>query len=401
MPDFDYIARDLSGQQVSGSIAAATQREALSQLASKSLFPIRVNQQQAIKRTSLRGRRVSGQLLSNFYNQLASLLRSGVPLLRSLAILRDQTSHARLSQIISDVHLRVEDGANLADAMARHTHVFKDISVSLVRAGIEGGFLEDSLDRIAVFTEQQEDLKGRTMGALAYPIFLAVFGSLVVMVLLVFFVPSFEEIFGRLRERGELPVATEMLLAVSHSLRSWWMVIAAAMAGLVYLIRKQVATERGQWFVDRWKLKIPSLGVIFQNLAVARICRVLGTLLHNGVPILRSLEITQQAAGNKVLAAVLEEAAQNVSEGEPLATPLARSPNFPREIVEMISVAEESNTMEKVLVDIADRLEKRTSRRLELFVRLLEPLLLVCLAAVVMLVVIALLLPIMKMSSTL
>lgn len=401
MPDFEYVARDISGHQVTGVIAAASQREVLAQLANKSLFPMRVSEAQQQSRVSIRGRRVSGQLLATTYSQLSSLLRSGVPLLRSLAILRDQSSHARLKQVLSDIHSRVEDGTNLADAMARHSGVFRDVSISLVRAGIEGGFLEDSLDRIAQFTEQQEDLKGRTMGALAYPMFLAGFGTLVVMGLLIFFVPSFEEIFARLRERGELPWATELLLGISKSLNRYGLIIIAVLTVLFIAIRRQLATDRGRWFVDRWKLKIPSLGIIFQNLAISRLCRVLGTLLQNGVPILRSLEITQQATGNLVLGSVLQAAAQNVSEGESLAVPLARSPNFPREIVEMISVAEESNSLERVLVDIADRLEVRTSRRLDLFVRLLEPLLLVVLAGFVMMVVIALLLPILKMSSSL
>jgi general secretion pathway protein F/type IV pilus assembly protein PilC len=275
------------------------------------------------------------------------------------------------------------------------------MTVSLVRAGSEGGFLEDALDRVSTFTEEQEDLKSRTLGALAYPIFLMIFGTLVVTALVVFFVPSFAEMFERLREKNELPLATEILLKVSDTVNAYGFLILGALVAIGILIQRQLATERGQRFADAIKLRIPVLGTIFRNLSIARICRVLGTLLKNGVPILRSLEISQQAAGNHCLADVLTEAAENVSSGDPLAKPLARSDHFPPEIVEMISVAEESNTMETVLVDIADRLESRTSRKLDLFVRLLEPILLLILASIVMMVVIALLLPIMKMSSTL
>ena len=400
MPEFQYQARDASGQAVSGAIDASTERDALAQLTQRSLFPTRVTATGAQRQARSRGKRVSGQLLATFYSQLASLLRSGVPLLKSLRILQEQSSNQTFQTILDDVDSRVEDGMTLADAMERHERAFRSIAVNMVRAGSEGGFLEDALDRVARFTEEQEDLKSRTVGALAYPIFLSVVGTIVVIVLITYFVPSFAELFERLRERGELPWPTEALLWVSDTLNRYGLLLLGTCVGLGVLAQRQWATERGRRAVDRFVLHIPILGDILLRLALARICRVLGTLLQNGVPILRSLEISQQAAGNLVLGDVLQDAAANISSGDPLAKPLARSPYFPRELVEMISVAEESNTLENVLVDIADRLELRTARRLDLFVRLLEPILLLLLAVVVLLVVIALLMPIMKMSST-
>ena len=400
MPDFQYTARDLNGQLVSGAIAAATEREAIAQITGRSLFPVSVTSATG-KKTRKSGRRIKGQLLATTYSQMSSLLRSGVPLLRTLALLKEQSSNVRLAEILDDVHTRVEDGATLAEAMERHEAVFRPVTVSMVRAGSEGGFLEDALDRVAAFTEEQEDLKSQTLGALAYPIFLAIFGVLVVSGLLVFFVPSFEEMFGRLRERGQLPWITDALLAASNLANRYGLFVILGLIVLFFAIKRQLATENGRLWFDRFRIRLPGIGPIFRSLAVARLCRVLGTLLTNGVPILRSLEISQQAAGNAVLADVLVEAGENVSAGEKLAPPLARSEHFPAEIVEMISVAEEANTLETVLVDIADRLERRTARRLDLFVRLLEPALLLCLAVVVMIVVLALLLPIMKMSSTL
>jgi general secretion pathway protein F/type IV pilus assembly protein PilC len=170
-------------------------------------------------------------------------------------------------------------------------------------------------------------------------------------------------------------------------------------AALFYLY-VQMQTETGRWLRDRVLLKIPGLGHILKSLAVARFCRVLGTLLGNGVPILRSLEISSGATGNRVLSAAIEEASENISAGESLASPLWTCGHFPTDVVEMISVAEEANTLDTVLIDIADGLEKRTSRRLDLAVRLLEPIMLLVLAVIVLLVVIALLLPVLKMSST-
>ncbi len=206
--------------------------------------------------------------------------------------------------------------------------------------------------------------------------------------------------FARLKERGELPFLTEALLLISHSMSRWlWLIVLLGAFGFVYA-RNALQTEKGRQWSDRMKLKVPLAGNIFQNLAVARFCRVLGTLLHNGVPILRSLEIASSAAGNRILAAAITSAAENISAGQSLAKPLAVSGYFPGEVVEMIAVAEESNTLETVLTNISDSLERRTERRLELMVRLLEPMMLLLLAGVVLMVVIALLMPVMKMSQT-
>ncbi|MCA9201192.1 MAG: type II secretion system F family protein [Planctomycetales bacterium] len=401
MPDFAYVARNLQGKRVTGTISANTQREAISLLSGKSLFPLQVDAaKSASSAWSLGKKKVAAQQLATFYAQLAGLLRSGVPLLRSLEVLRKQSSSPVLSEILGDVHHRIEEGATLADAMHQHRSSFGELSVSLIRAGGEGGFLEDSLERIAQFTEEQEDFKSRTMGALAYPMFLAVVGTVVVFGLIVFFVPNFAEIFDDMRERGELPLITDLLLNFSTSLRKYGLIVVVALGFLIAYLKTQLATEKGRRKADAFKLKIPMLGPVFKSLAVARFCRVLGTLLHNGVPILRSLEISRDAAGNRILSESIEEASENISSGDALATPLAASGHFPTTVVEMIAVAEESNSLDSVLVDIADGLERRTARRLELVVRLLEPVMLLILAVIVLIVVIALLLPIFKMSST-
>ncbi len=400
MPDFAYTARTTAGDKVTGVIQAGNEHEASSLLAGQALFPIDVAKQK--QKTTFGGKRVSGQLIATTYSQLASLLRSGVPLLRSLKVLQQQSSNEALQDVLQNVHDRVEEGATLAEAMSRHPRVFGEMPVSMVRAGGEGGFLEEALDRVAMFTEQQEDLKSRTAGALAYPAFLAVVGTTVIAVLVIFFVPKFEELFASLRERGELPLVTEWLLWTSHALGGWPGIMGAlALAGLFFMLRQYVQTDRGRMLSDHWKLRLPMIGPIFKNLAVARFCRVLGTLLRNGVPILRSLEIASSATSNRVLGEAIDAASQNISSGESLAAPLQTSGHFPVTVIEMISVAEESNSLDTVLVDIADDLERRTTRRLDIFVRLLEPILLLFLAGAVLIVVIALLVPVLKMSMTL
>ncbi len=400
MPDFAYTARDAAGQKVTGIVSAANQREVLAQLAGRSLFPLTVDTRAAEAAQRRRSKRVKGQVMATAYSQLAGLLKSGVPLLRSIDVMRQQSSHAGLKEVLSQVHGDVEEGATLGEAMSRHPRAFGEMAVSMVRAGGEGGFLEDALLRVAEFTEQQADLKGRTAGALAYPIFLGVTGFLVVLILIVFFVPKFEDLFARLRERGELPALTEGLLATSHSLIAYgWIPLFGAIAVVIWL-KGKLQTEEGKLARDRWQLRVPVAGRIFLNLAVARFCRVLGTLLHNGVPILRSLEISASAAGNRVLAIAIRDAAENVTEGQSLAGPLKSSGHFPVTVTEMIAVAEESNTLDTVLNEISDGLERRTWRQLDLMVRLLEPLMLLVLASVILVVVIALLMPVLKMATT-
>jgi len=407
MPEFQYIARDMQGSRFSGALTAASERDAVAQLTQKSLFPVEIKADAdkagaGLGSLKLFGsKRVGGHVLANMYGQLAALLRSGVPLLRSLRLLRDQSSNPRLKEVLGDVFERVEDGSSLAEAMQRHPAVFRTMTTSMIDAGTEGGFLEDALERIADFTEEQEDLKSRTAGALAYPAFVAVFGVSVVIGLMIFIVPKFAKTFQRLRDAGELPWLTKALLSVSGFMNQYWWLLLIGLIATIILVQRQVATPRGTRAWDAFKLKVPSAGVIFQNLAIGRFCRVLGTLLENGVPLLRSLQISRQATGNEVLAEVIDSAAADVSEGKSLAQTLSHSEHFPAEICEMVSVAEESNTLDAVLIGISERLERRTSRRLDLFVRLLEPLMLLILAAVVGGVMLALLLPIMKMSTTL
>jgi general secretion pathway protein F/type IV pilus assembly protein PilC len=395
VPDFSYTARTITGQLVEGVLAANTQREAIAALSAKELFPVQVKATGG-KVKQAGSLKVRPQAMSQFYVQMAALLRSGVPLLRSLEVLGRQSTNPSLKTIVDDLHARVTEGDSLAEAMARHPRAFNDLSRSIIRAGGEGGFLEEALERVAKFTDQQAELKSRVMGALAYPIFLAVFGVSIVTVLVIFFVPKFQDLFDRLRARGELPIVTDWLLAVSDAVHHYGVFIAIAIAGLVLFLRQKLQTDEARWTLDRWRLKLPQVGTIYRNLAVARFCRVLGTLLGGGVPIVRSLKISADSTGNLVLAKAVNDAADNITAGASLAEPLGSSGHFPANVVEMISVAEQSNSLETVLPTIAESLEKETWRRLDLFVRLLEPVMLLILASAVLVIIVALMLPMLK-----
>ncbi|MBN2291997.1 MAG: type II secretion system F family protein [Pirellulales bacterium] len=398
MLHFDYTARDASGQRISGTMEAGSQQEVLTILANRSLFPVKVETHKKSELPFVR-QRVSRQVMAVSLGQLADLLRSGVPLLRSLEILKRQVSHSAMRDVLADLHRQVESGITLTEAMQRHQRVFGKMTISMVRAGSEGGFLEDSLSRTSTFIEAQEDLKGRTIGAVAYPAVLAVLGISVVLVLLIFFVPKFETIFAAMRARGELPLLTEWLLSSSKFFWDWSLWIVPTVLLAIVAAWRWLGTEYGRHWLDLMKLRLPLVGPIIRNLAIARFCRVLGTLLGHGVSILTALKISSESAGNSILAEAVVAATENISAGETLAQPLAQCRHFPENIVEMIAVAEESNRLNEVLVDIADSLERRTFRRLDLAVRLLEPLMLVIMAGIVLVLVIALLLPMFKMSA--
>ena len=323
MPDFKYIAKELTGKQISGTLTAASEKDALATLALKSLFPVSVKlTEQSKQQASTGSRRVSAKYLTVFYNQLSDLLKSGVPLLRSLQLLEDQTSHSTLKSVIQDVREQVADGTRLNDAMRRHPKTFNFLTVSMVKAGEEGGFLEDVLARVAAFTDQQEELKGKVTGAMVYPVFLMSVGFTIVSIMMVWCVPKFAAIFGRMAEAGTLPWATTTLLAISDVIQEYGLLIALAVIGAVVGVIMYIKSPDGSRNLDKWKLKVPGLGPILQSLAVARFCRMLGTLLKNGVPILQSLRIAKDASGNVILAEAISNAADNVSSGQSLAVPL-------------------------------------------------------------------------------
>jgi general secretion pathway protein F/type IV pilus assembly protein PilC len=400
MPDFDYEAMARTGAKSAGTIAANSEREAAMALDAKGLFPLSIT----LSRTQSVGgggrwfaKRVKGRQLATFYSQLADLLHTGVPLLRSLELLERQTTNPTLQSVLRDIRGKVADGTGLAQSMAAHPKVFNELAVSMVRAGQEGGFLEDVLKRIAAFVEHQEDMKAKVIGALAYPVFLAGAGFVVLNVLVIFFIPKFEPIFAKLREKNELPVLTMYLMNFSEFLRSvpGVLTVAAIIVALVFFVRW--TRGPGRVWADRRRIRLPLFGSIFLQLSLTRFTRILGTMLHNGIPILRALHIAKDSTGNRVLSQAIEKSAENVTAGQKLADPLRKSGYFPPDVVEMIAIAEESNNLERVLIDISDSLEKRTARQLDLMVKLLEPIMLLVMAGVTLVVVAGLLLPVFKM----
>ena len=393
MSQFTYSAIDGSGHRVLGQLNAATRGEALQTLAQQVLTPLTLSENAA---TPLRSQRVKPAAIAAACSLLADQLDTGVPLLKALRVMEQQTSSPGLKTALARIAERVADGTSLANAMSEHNSLFGDLEVSMVRAGEEGGFLDESLRRLAAVRERQEEIRGRLLSALAYPALLTEVGSLVVVGMLTFFVPKFEPLFESLRQSNRMPLPTTILLALSSGLKSFGLPVLLVTLGAVYAVRSFIPEAKLKEFRDRTSLRLHGVGPVVRSLAIARFCRVLGTLLQNGVPMLKSLEIARSATGNQVLSETIASAAENIAAGKSLAGPLAASGQFPPDVIEMMSVAEQANKLEPVLLKLADKLEDRSRARLEVLMKLLEPLMMVVMAIVVGFLVIALLMPVFE-----
>ena len=395
MPSFTYTARTSQGDTVSGVITADNQQGALRSLDDQKLYPVDVREGGKAQRAIGAGKRkVRAGTISVFYSQFSDLLRAGVPPLRALDVLGRQTSNTVLKEVLDEVRDDLSGGQTLADAMLSHPNAFSPLHVAMIRAGEQGGFLEDVLTRIAIFTERQNELKSKLIGSMAYPAILVVVGAGVILFLLLNVVPKIRKFL-----KGDLPTITVFVFSACDFLQAHWQALGGGLVLAVVLMVGLIRSKAGRVYFDRFQLKAPLLGPVVTLVAICRFCRVLGTLLQNGVPILQSLKIARDSAGNRVLCDAIEVATESVRKGASLAAPLGASNLFPLDIVDMIAVGEESNNLDSVLVTIADSYEARTARKIDLVVRLMEPLLLIIMASIVAVIAIALLLPILTMST--
>ena len=404
MPNYVYTAKNETGAEMTGKISANSKREALDAIHRLKLLPI-VVEDSAKGEISIQffKRRVSDAQIAAALLQLADLLENGMPVLHAFQTLEKVTPNPRLKLVFKNIHDRIADGESIHSAFATHADVFDELTVNVLRAGAEGAFLEDALRRVGSFLEQQAELKGKLLAALIYPIILAIVGITVVVVLLVVFVPIFQKnIYDQIISQGKtLPWVTQSLLWMRATLMSYGLYFIGVLVLLYIWIQGQLATARGIRIWDRLKMRLPVLGNIILNGAVARFCRVFGTLLNNGVPILKSLEISSQSTGNSILSDAVRRSVESVSSGETLAKPLSDAGIIPLQVMAMIGVAEEANTLETVLIKTADSLERHSARKLDMLVRIIEPMMLLLIAVAIFYIMCSLLLPIFYMLASL
>lgn len=393
MANFHYIARTSVGEQVRGVMQADSESAVLRTLSERKLYPVQVAPT-GERQAGVRSGRVKMAEVGMLFRQMGELLRAGVPMLRTLDTLVRSASRPGMLAVVRDLREQVAQGRTLADAMQDQPRVFTSLHWSMVHAGEEAGFLEDVLENLAGFIERQDELRSKVRGLLIYPCVLLGIGTVLMTLILALLVPKFKGFFPDMT----LPIPTRIIFAASDLLTQHAALLVAVLfllgVGLVAFARSEV----GRSLRERLRLSLPLLGKLNRSVSVARFCRILGTMLHNGVPILRALDISKDATGSAILAAQIEHAAENVRAGEPLAEPFRDSGIFSPDVIEMIAVAEESNQMDTVLVRVADTVERRTNRQVDTVMRLIEPLILVVLAGTIGFVAVGLLYPMFLVS---
>jgi len=402
---YTYTALDAMGKRTSGTIDADSRGGAMDLVAARGLSPIAVQEggggnakPQAAKTAEFPPGKVHlpQSSVEAFTREMANLLGAGLPLARALHLMRREASHPGARHVWTAIHEDVVGGKSLADSLAAWPKAFSSVYVAMVRAGEAGGFLDVVLQQIADFRTREQDLKGKVKGAMVYPIVLGFLAVAVLTFLLTFFIPRFSTIFAQFG--GNLPWLTQVIVTASHAVTRYGLFILAAVIGIVIYLRRAAATPRGRRQIERIMLRTPALGPVMSRFALVRFCRMLGTLVGAGVPLVAALRVAKEAIGNQTLADTVVHAIEEVQRGASLAKSLAKSPQlFPASVIEMITVAEETGRLDKELQRLATTFESDLDRQLRMLVALAEPAMLFVMAAIIGTVVLGMLLPVFNL----
>lgn len=406
MAVFEYHALNQKGKKLTGIIDADGLAAAKEKLNIQNLFPVSLNKIEDKAPPKKNGTlhlpvltRISSSEITMFTRQAATLLSAGFPLVKAVATLVPQTKSKAFQRILSRVKEAVEEGNSFAEALAVHPEAFTPVYVNMVRAGESSGTLEIVLERLADFNEKKEDTKKTIQASLAYPIFMALFGFLVIIFLLVYIVPEITKIFSDMNQT--LPAPTSMLLSISAFVQDFWYLIVLSPALMLpgfHLLRK---TERGGAFIDRGLLLLPITGSLMQKVIAARFSRTLGSLLENGVPMITALEICQTISGNRIVADLIRKAADIVEQGGMLGTAFEKSRVFPYLASQMIQVGEKSGEMEKMLEKSAELFDRDVQNAVSAATAILEPAIIVLIGVVIAFIILAVCLPIFEINQLL
>ncbi|HVU08328.1 MAG TPA: type II secretion system F family protein [Verrucomicrobiae bacterium] len=421
MPVYNYVALDKEGKEKKGSIEVASQNEAIARVKEMELFPTKIAEvveKAAVKKAGKKvkaakpggkkggamninikipglGGKVKPKVLTTFTRQLATLVDAGLPLLRGLRVLEKQERNATLKGIIGELALAIEGGSTFSEALAQHPKVFNRLFVNMVKAGELGGVLEVVLKRLAEFSEKAQKIKGKVKAAMFYPTAVLLVAVGILALLMVFVIPRFKDVFAGMGVK--LPGFTLFVLAVSDAIRSHAIVTLGCVAVFVILFLLFIKTKFGRRIWDKFKLKMPVLGPVISKVAISRFTRTLGTLVSSGVPILQSLTIVKETAGNVIISNAISEVHENVKEGETITAPLEASNVFPPMVISMVDVGEQTGALPEMLLKIADNYDEEVDNAVAAMTSLLEPIMIVFLAVIVGSIVIAMFLPLIAM----
>jgi type IV pilus assembly protein PilC len=392
MPDtYAYKVRDRGGNLISGTLVADNEGLVLQRLREQGLTPLEVGKQGRSLNIELTKKKVKLKELSVFSRQFATMVNSGLPILRALSILADQTNNAELAKTLSACRADIEQGSSLSAAMQKHPKVFNDLFVSMVKSGETGGQLDNVLLRLADMIENEVKLRGKIKSAMTYPIAVVALVSLIMTAMLLFVVPQFKSIYGQLG--GTLPLPTRLLLTMSDVFKKFWFIVIGGLFIARFFFRRWKATPAGRESVDAFKLRVPIFGSLFQKTALARFAGTLSMLLRSGVPILQALDIVSDTVNNRVIAKAVTEVQGSVREGESMAKPLAKHKVFPPMVVQMLAVGEETGQVDVMLEKVATFYNQEVEASVDSLTSLIEPLLIAIVGGAVGAAVIALYMP--------
>jgi type IV pilus assembly protein PilC len=420
MPRFNYVALDARGQEASGLLEAVSSSAAISQLRQSGYFPTSVIEEAIISSDGKQARRravtaagttkprakkdivlfqrrkVKSKVLMIFTRQLATLIDSGLPLLRSLNVLAKQERDKVMKKTIDKLADSVQSGSTFSDALALHPKIFNDLYVNMIRAGEVGGVLELVLTRLSEFQEKAARIRNKVLSAMVYPIIVMTMAIGILCFLLVFIVPRFEVIFHDLLGDKPLPPVTQFVIGFSGFMKNHGLVLVGAVVAIVIVYNFIGRTRRGRLVIDNFKLRMPLFGNLNRKTAISRFARTLGTLVTSGVPILQALNITRETAGNAAIARAIARVHDCVKEGESIVQPLEASKQFPPMVVSMIDVGEETGKLPEMLLKMADVYDDEVDNAVAALTSMLEPIMIVLLAIIVGTIVLALFTPLIS-----
>ncbi len=402
MPTFIAEVRDNQGNTRQEKVSATTIQVARKQLSKKYQFVQNIQQQKSFDFSKISVQDIEAAMSpvsvrdkAIFSRQFAAMVNAGVAMVRCLSILGEQCTNPRMKKSLKAISLEVQQGVNLSDAMRKHPECFDNLYVSMVQAGEVGGVLDEVLNRLAKVLEDMARLKNQVKGAMAYPIAVGILACIVFVGMTVFLIPVFANIFKGLGT--ELPGLTLFMLDVSNILTSWRAIIPViVIVGTVIAFRTYYKTKNGRVTIDRILLKMPILGDLNEKTAVARFCRIFGTLTRSGVPILSSLDIVRDTSGNQVIANAIDKSKQEVQQGGMLSLALQRERVFPPLAIQMISIGEETGELDSMMMKVADFYEDEVEQAVKALTSVLEPIMMVFLAGMVAVILLSMYLPMFK-----
>ena len=410
MPAYFYRALDRAGKEIKGRIEASNEGTVVERLRGMGFFPTEVRKVKEkgageialeelpvfkqIFQLITRGK-VKQKHLTAFTRQLTTLIGAGLPLRRSLSILEEQCESSNLRNALSAIGEDIESGSNFSEALAKHPRVFSKLYINMVKAGEISGALEEVLDRLSAFAEKAAGVRAKVKSAMMYPLFVTIFAGIIVSLILIFLVPKFEWIYGQFD--AELPYMTQLLVMASRILVHHAPYVAAGLIVGSIIIWRLNKTEKGKYFFDTMKLKLPVFGTILQKGAIAKFARTFATLLTTGVPILQALVVVKDTSGNEVVSRAMVNVHNSIREGDTIAEPLRECWVFPALVTHMIAIGEETGAIDTLLEKVAEAYEREVDAAVDGLTALIEPLIIIVLGVVIGFVVIALYMPIFKL----